>query len=111
MVSNDGNDRVRKVYRRQNVSSHAGMKFHFLEFSSCEWARLIQDVLRNGKLSHVMQQCGGLDRPYQRVVCYADFFGKGNSVSLNSSDVTMSYLVFGIYRHRKRFDGGHVESI
>ena len=62
MVPNDRNDRIWKFDRRQDVSADAGVQFHFVELKYCEASWLIEYVLRNRQLSHVVKQSRSFER-------------------------------------------------
>jgi hypothetical protein len=55
MVANDRNDRIRKIDRRKDVCTNTRMQLHLFELLGGELSRLVQNVLRYGQLSHVMQ--------------------------------------------------------
>ena len=61
MASNNWNDWVGKVNRRENIRTNGDMKFHFLEFCRRELSWLVQDVFGNRQFSRVMKKSGGFN--------------------------------------------------
>jgi len=111
MMSDDRHYWIGKANRRQQVCSDRGMPLHRLEFGSRELAWLVQDVLRDGKLAHVVQQCCGFDRFQLSVVINAQSLCELHRVHLNSSNVPVSDLIFGINGHCERFNGREVQIV
>src|SRR5262249_43326090 len=62
MVSDDGNDRIGEVHSLQNLRTYDRVDFHLLELGGGELARLIQDVVWNRDLAHIMEQRAGFER-------------------------------------------------
>ena len=111
MMSNNRNYWIRKSNGREEVGSQIGMLFHATKFSVGQTPRLVQNVLGDTQLTHIVQQRCGFDRFDLPVVIYPDAFCKFDSVSLNATDVTVGNLILRIDGHRKRFDGGKIEFV
>src|SRR5262245_28629355 len=111
MVSNNRYHWVRKVNRRKNIGSHACVELHFLEFSWRQFARLIQYVLRDGEFSHVVEKSGSFNSLDEPLISYADLAGQPSCVELDTSDMTMCDLIFGINGHCEGFDCREIELV
>ena len=62
MVANDWNHRIREFDRGKDIRSDTRMEFHFFKLRVRKLTRLVEDVLRNRQLSHVVEQSSGFDR-------------------------------------------------
>src|SRR3954468_13159851 len=111
VMSHDRNNGVRKINRGKYVSAYAGVQFHLLELgrSKCSW--FIKDVLWDGEFSHVVKQRSGLYRSDLCGIFDANRPGQSSRIVLNSSDMTVRYLVLGIDRHGQSLNGRHVQRV
>jgi hypothetical protein len=62
MVTNDWNNRIRKVDPAENLSTDYSVDFCFFEFSRRQHSGFVQDVIRHRELSHVVKQSPGSQR-------------------------------------------------
>src|SRR5439155_347021 len=107
----DRHDRIRKIDQRQDVGANVDVKLHLLEFRIGQLARLVQDVLGYRELAGIVQQRRRLDRFDRFRIIDAKRIRQRDGVRLYSSNVAVRDVVFGIYSHRQRFDGGEIEPI
>src|SRR5206468_5566927 len=96
MMTYNRNHRIWKVDCRKNISADASMQFHFFELSWRQWTGFIQNILRYGELSHVVQQCGGFDCLYLCVVGQSHRPCQTDSINLHSSNMAMCDLVLRV---------------
>src|SRR4051794_35811710 len=99
MVSHDRNNGIWELDGRQNVRSHAGVQLHLLKFCGGKRARLVQDVLRNCQLTHIVEERCCLDGAYLRNVMNSQAPGQSDSEALNTPNVTVRDLIFCVDRH------------
>ena len=111
MVSDDRNHRIWEVDCRENVGANPGVKLHLLKLSRRKLPGLVQDVLGDGELSHVMEKRRCLNRLKKLVVRYADVFGESDGIDLNAADMPMGDLIFGVDCHRQCLDGRQVKAV
>src|SRR5262245_30589457 len=105
VVTNDRNYWIREINGGKNVSTHAGMRFHLLEFGWGQSAGLIEDIFRHRELSHVMKQRGSFNGSYLGRILYANSASQADCVVLNSPNVTMRDLILCVDGHSQRLDG------
>src|SRR5438034_1574677 len=109
MMTDDRHNWIGKINRRQDVRAYTGVKFHFLEFGRGQLTWFVQDVLWNRELSHVVEQRSCFYCLNEFLIRDSDVPCETNGVDLDSSNVTMSDLVFCIDRHRQRFNRGKIK--
>ncbi len=61
VMTNNWNDRVGELNRRQQVSADGCMRLHDRELVSGKSARFVEDELGDREFSHVVQQGGGFN--------------------------------------------------
>jgi hypothetical protein len=105
MRADDGNDRIWKIDRRENVGAHVDVELHLLELEARQLARLVQDVLRDRKFARVVQQRRGVDRLDRVLVGHAKRLGQTDRKFLHAPNVIRGDAVFGLNRGRQRLDG------
>src|SRR5215471_7632963 len=111
MVPDDWHDRIGKRNRRQDVGTHARMQLHLFEFGGGEFAGLVENVLRNGEFSHVMQQSCGFERFDLIRICEPDVASEADGARLDASDMTVSNLILSVDGHRECFYRRQVQGI
>ena len=89
----------------------ADMPFHRLEFCGRELSWFIQDVLRDCKFPHVVQQGSGLDRLKLRRLRHSKSLSQFDSVDLDTPDVAVGNLILGINRHCQSLDRRQVQIV
>src|SRR6266446_5540302 len=99
MMANDRNYWIRKIDRRKNVGSDAGMQLHLFKFGGSEFARFVQDILRDRQLSHIVKQGGRFNCPYQFFIGNAYSLCETDGICLYPSDMAMRDLILCVDRH------------
>src|SRR6266511_4561932 len=98
VMPHDWNDWIREFDRGKNIRPDTRMKLHLLELGWSERARLVQNVLGDRKLAHIVEQCRGFDRADLRVICDPHRLRQSNGVPLNPPNVTVRDLVLRVDR-------------
>ena len=81
VMTNDGDDWIRKLDRCQDVCANAGMSLHDFELGRRQFARFVENMLWHCKFSHVVQQRRGLHRLNQIVVIDAHLTSKTDRIA------------------------------
>src|SRR5438874_8783525 len=93
-----------KTDRGENVRSDTCVHLHLFEFRRCEWTGLVEYVLWDGELSHVMEQRCRFDRADLFSVSHTNGSLQTDRVSLKTSNMAMGNLILIVYCHCQRFD-------
>ena len=96
MKAHDGRDRKGEADHRQNVGADRRMALHDFVLGGREPAGLVENVLGNGQLSHVVQERGGLDRLNFTFVLDAQRAREMNGAVLHAPRVVVRDFIFGV---------------
>src|SRR6185369_12156312 len=108
MMTNDWNNRIRKVDAAENLSTDDRMDLCFFEFSRGQHAGFVQDVIWHRELSDIVKQRPGSQRGEFRVR-YAQQFAQTFCIDLHAPNVTMCRLILGVDSGGQGFYGRQVQ--
>jgi hypothetical protein len=109
VMPNDRHDRVREFHALQNLRADGRVHLHALELGRGQPSRLVQDVVGDGELAHVVEQGPGLEGLYL-VAREAEDAAHAGGVNLHAADVVVRRLVFGVNGGGERLDRRQVQS-
>jgi len=104
-------DGVREANERKDVGADVDVQLHLLELGRRQLAGLVQNVFGDGELPGVVQQRGRFDRFQRGLVGDVDGVREGHGIGLHPPHVAVCDIVFGVNRHRERFDRREVQPI
>src|SRR5262245_3852440 len=110
-MPDDGNDWVGKINSRKDVGADRRVQLHFGEFSVGELTWLVEDVLRDSKFPHVVEQSCRFNSLNQPTVMDTKFTSETQGVLLDTPDVAVGNLIFRIDCHREGLDCRKIKSI
>jgi hypothetical protein len=108
VAEDDRGDRVRKRHVGDDRGADLRMDVEPLQLLDGQRTGLGEDVLRDGKLADIVQECRRLDR-LDFALAHAKGPRERGGVGLNAAKVIVADRVFGIDRQDQRFDGRPME--
>ena len=109
VMADDRDHRVREIHALHDLRAHDRVHLHLVELGGRELAGLVEDVIGDGDLAHVVQQRARLERFYLRLA-QPEMAGQPARVNLHAVDVIVSDIVFGIDGRGERFDRSQVQA-
>ncbi len=103
VVEHDIFDRVREPHAVEQRGADRRVRLHPLELGGGQLVRLVQDVLGDGELAHVVQQRAVAERR-KLTSAEAEESARLDGVDARAADVAARRLVFGVNRRGQRLD-------